>query len=232
MIPPTSPVHALLDGNASWADAVDRADPGFFQRSAKGQSPKAPLPIHPLFVSHPTQVLWFGCSDSRVPESVITGARPGDIFVHRNVANQCHPDDDSALAVLSYAVGTVGVEHVIVAGHTCCGGAAACYEAVTARSATATGLEIKTPLHAGSHPSWSSSPLSTSASTPADGALDLIVHENVKRQVEHVCATDAIQQAWAAGKQVSVHGWVYDVGSGRIRDVGVSRGPLGVPVQL
>ncbi|KAF8124303.1 carbonic anhydrase [Boletus edulis] len=217
MIPPTSPVHALLDGNAKWADAVDRADPGFFQHSAKGQSPK---------------ILWFGCSDSRVPESVITGARPGDIFVHRNVANQCHPDDDSALAVLSYAVGTVGVEHVIVAGHTCCGGAAACYEAVAARSATATKSEIKTPLTRWLTPLMELIASLDLASAPAGGALDLIVHENVKRQVEHVCATEAIQQAWAAGKQVSVHGWVYDVASGRIRDVGVSRGPFGVSVQL
>jgi len=206
MIPPTSPIHALLDANANWADAVHRADPGFFQRSAKGQSPK---------------VLWFGCSDSRVPESVLTGARPGDIFVHRNVANQCHPNDDSALAVLAYAIGVVGVEHVIVAGHTHCGGAAACYDA--ARAATTATSE--TPLSRWLTPLTEHIASLDLASTPADGVLDLIVHENVKRQVEHVCATEPIQQAWAAGKQVSVHGWVYDVASGRIRDVGVSRGP-------
>ncbi|KAH0833869.1 carbonic anhydrase [Lanmaoa asiatica] len=227
MIPPRSPVHILLDGNAKWAHAVDRAEPGFFRKSALGQQPK---------------VLWIGCADSRVPESVLTGARPGDIFVHRNIANQFHTDDDSALAVLAYAIGVVGVEHVVIAGHTHCGGAAACYHAVSARStsisqdtapmdapaaaaAAALTTTTETPLSRWLTPLIDLiASLDLSNTTPAT-ALDLIVQENVKRQVEHVCAADPIKQAWQAGKHVWVHGWVYDVASGRIKDLGVSRGP-------
>ncbi|KAF8547533.1 carbonic anhydrase [Imleria badia] len=227
MIPPTSPVHALLAGNAKWADAVNRTEPGFFQRSAEGQYPKA------LACNDTRQVLWIGCADSRVPESLITGARPGDIFVHRNIANQFHPDDDSALAVLSYAIGVVGVQHVVIAGHTQCGGAAACYQAVSAPTPEDT-PSPSTPLSR-----WLT-PLThliadldlDLATTPASSALDIIIRENVKRQVQHVCAAEPVRQAWAAGKQVWVHGWVYDVASGRIQDLEVSRGPLGVHAQL
>ncbi|KAH8987983.1 carbonic anhydrase [Lactarius hatsudake] len=111
----------IFSANAQWAEAVNTADPDFFRLSAKGQTPK---------------VLWLGCSDSRVPESVITASRPGDIFVHRNIANQIHPDDASALAAITYAVAHVHVEHtcvshkVLVVGHTRCGGADAALKAV------------------------------------------------------------------------------------------------------
>ncbi|EEB97807.1 hypothetical protein MPER_02799, partial [Moniliophthora perniciosa FA553] len=117
----------------TWATDVERAEPGFFAQQAKGQAPK---------------VLWIGCADSRVPETTLTGARPGDIFVHRNIAksaflplrlqvpwpltfprSQFHLDDDSVLAVLTYSVDFLGVEHVVVVGHTECGGAAACFNA-------------------------------------------------------------------------------------------------------
>jgi len=215
MIPPISPVQTLLAGNAKWAEAVDRAEPGFFQRSALGQYPK---------------VLWIGCADSRVPESILTGARPGDIFVHRNIANQFHPDDDSALAVLSYALAVVGVEHVVVAGHTCCGGAAACYQAAATAAATSSESSDtqQTALSRWLTPLTNLvASLNIPADTPPDAALERIIHENVKRQVKHVCAAEPVQQAWAVGKHVWVHGWVYDTASGRIKDLAVSRGPLG-----
>jgi len=209
MIPPRSPLHALLEANAKWADAVHDAEPGFFSKLAQGQSPK---------------VLWIGCADSRVPESVLTGARPGDLFVHRNIANQFHPDDDSALAVLSYAVGVVGVEHVVLAGHTHCGGALACYSAATPKK-DGTPAPPQTPLTRWLAPLTSLiTSLDLSNTTPAI-AIDTIVQENVKRQVEHICAAEPIQQAWTAGKHVWVHGWVYDIASGRIKDLGVTRGP-------
>ncbi|KAG8970127.1 hypothetical protein FRC03_011145 [Tulasnella sp. 419] len=89
-------ISRVQSANAQWAEDVKLAEPSFFEELAKGQAPK---------------ILWLGCSDSRVPESVIMAARPGDIFVHRNIANQFHPDDDSALSVLAYAVDTVKVEH-------------------------------------------------------------------------------------------------------------------------
>ncbi|CAL1697430.1 unnamed protein product [Somion occarium] len=111
----------LLAQNAQWASDVDLAESGFFQQSAQGQAPK---------------VLWIGCADSRVPESVVLAAKPGDIFVHRNVANQVHLHDDNVLSVIQYAVDAVGVEHIIIAGHTNCGGAAACHAAAQSNAAS------------------------------------------------------------------------------------------------
>ena len=114
---------------------------------------------------------------------------------------------------------------MVLAGHTQCGGAAACYDAV--RSATATDTAAPTPLSRWLTPLTSLIASLDLATTPPDAALDIIVQENVKRQVEHICAAEPVQQAWAAGKDISVHGWVYDVASGRIKDLGVSRGPSG-----
>ncbi|KAF9232890.1 carbonic anhydrase [Melanogaster broomeanus] len=208
-----SPIEELLFTNGKWAETVDEAEPGFFEYCTKGQSPK---------------VLWIGCADSRVPESVITGSKPGEIFVHRNIANQFHLEDDSALSVLSYAVEFVGVEHVVLAGHSHCGGAAACYQAVQ-KAAT----DPHAPSAADSALGRWLAPLTDmigkldlSDKKPSE-ALDYIVEENVKMQVENICKSEPIKSAWArsGGKEVWVHGWVYDIGTGRIRDLKVSRGP-------
>jgi hypothetical protein len=117
---------------------------------------------------------------------------------------------------------------VVLAGHTGCGGAAACYQAVSARS-SAPSPKQETPLSRWLAPLTALvASLDLSSATP-DAALDVIVQANVKRQVEHICAAEPVRKAWAAGKPLSVHGWVYDVASGRIKDLGVSRGPSAVP---
>jgi len=218
---PHAPITRLLSANAQWASDVDRAEAGFFAQTAKGQTPS---------------ILWIGCADSRVPESVITGSRPGEIFVHRNIANQFHLDDDSALAVLTYAVEHLGVEHVVVVGHTECGGAAACFNASCSPAfspgkafATDPSLAPDAPLNR-----WLA-PLTTLAaelqlsSTPKDEAVPVIVEENVRMQVENLCQAPTIVNAWAnksaKGKDVWVHGWVYDLASGRLKDLGVTQGP-------
>ncbi|KAI5999973.1 carbonic anhydrase [Pisolithus albus] len=210
---------SLLSANAKWADRVNDTHPNFFGQCAKGQSPK---------------VLWIGCADSRIPESVVTDAKPGDIFVHRNIANQFHLDDDSALSVLTYAIHVVGVEHVLVVGHTHCGGAAACLEAAQAQASNSPPpVSPDTPLGRWLSPLINLVPTLGLEALPAESHLDTIVEANVKRQVENVCATDVIKGAWAAAlgdeskekRQVWVHGWVYDVASGRLKDLGVSRGP-------
>ncbi|KIM60301.1 hypothetical protein SCLCIDRAFT_124566 [Scleroderma citrinum Foug A] len=212
-----SPTASLLSANARWAEGTD---PALFERCAKGQSPK---------------VLWIGCSDSRIPESVVTGASPGDIFVHRNIANQFHHHDDSALSVLAFAVDVVGVEHVVVAGHTQCGGALACLQAV--QSTPTPSPATDTPLGRWLAPLTKLVTTLDLASTHAASHLDTVVEENVKLQVKNVCESDVIKASWAAytaavdsesnvsKKQVWVHGWVYDVASGRIKDLGISRGP-------
>jgi len=206
----------LLSANAQWASDVNQAEPGFFAQTAQGQSPK---------------VLWIGCSDSRVPESVVTASRPGDIFVHRNIANQFHAHDTSALSVLQYAVEHLYVEHVIVVGHSQCGGAAACLAASSA--AIDSGELIPVPTHPPTDPInvWLK-PLTALAvslnlsNKPQAEALSILVNENVKAQVAIVAETEVIHKTWAeAKKKVWVHGWVFDIETGLLRDLGISKGP-------
>ncbi|KAI0350515.1 carbonic anhydrase [Trametes cingulata] len=205
----------LLSNNAQWAEDVEKVEPGFFAQSAKGQAPK---------------VLWIGCSDSRVPESVVTASKPGDIFVHRNIANQFHPDDDSALSVLTYAVAHVGVTHVILVGHTNCGGAQAC--AAAARSPPS-GAPPADPLSRWLAPLTD---IARALAEEGDGAggeggagvdLTALVEANVRAGVANIAATEVMRAAWAKGRDVQVHGWVYELETGRLRDLGVSVGKTG-----
>ncbi|KAI0076643.1 carbonic anhydrase [Panus rudis PR-1116 ss-1] len=193
----------LLAANAQWAEDVEDAEPGFFEISSKGQSPK---------------ILWIGCADSRVPESVVTGAKPGDIFVHRNVANQVHLNDDNLLAVLQYAVDTVGVEHILVVGHTNCGGVNACHAAA---STTASSPAPGTPLGR-----WLE-PLTTLARNSSSDDANAIVEANVQAQVNNLANTDTMQNVWKKGKDVKVHGWVYQLHSGKLKDLGITIGKDG-----
>ncbi|KZT18507.1 carbonic anhydrase [Neolentinus lepideus HHB14362 ss-1] len=196
----------LLSANAQWADDVARAEPGFFDAGAKGQAPK---------------VLWIGCADSRVPESVVTACRPGEIFVHRNIANQFHLDDVNAQAVLCYAVVHLGVEHVVITGHTKCGGAAACLAAQDNLAVPAHGLAA--PLN-----KWLAPLVQIASSMKVPAGADpsvILTEESVRQQVANVCATETIRDEWAKGRAVYVHGWVYELEHGTLRDLGVSRGP-------
>lgn len=121
----------------------------------------------------------------------------------------------------------------MIAGHTHCGGAAACYDAVCASSTAAdTGTPPSTPLSRWLTPLTRLVASLDLGTTPPADALNVVIRENVKHQVEHVCDAEPVREAWAAGKQVWVHGWVYDVGSGQIKDLEVSRGPLGAHAQL
>ncbi|KAF9469210.1 carbonic anhydrase [Collybia nuda] len=220
-----SPQHEsltrLLAANAQWAEDVERVEPGFFERSAQGQAP---------------HTLWIGCADSRVPDAVITGARPGEIFVHRNIANQIHLDDNSALSVLTYAVDYLGVEHVVIVGHSECGGAAACLGAAQNPTysedgpiTTLSSLPSAAPLNQWLAPLTKLAASLQLSTTPRHEALPIVVEENVKQQVENLCKTQTIINAWAPDnpnkKNVWVHGWVYDLASGKLKDLEVSRGP-------
>ncbi|KAF9530231.1 carbonic anhydrase [Crepidotus variabilis] len=210
----------LLQGNAQWAASTKKDNTTFFQTSAKGQDPK---------------VLWYGCADSREPESVITNSIPGDIFVHRNIANQVPPEDANSVSVLEYAIKHLKVEHVIIAGHTNCGGANASLSAALAGSSASQTLSDEPS--AGALNKWLepltefalSQKSQLSAKSNSD-ALTVLVEENVKKQVENVSNSEAIQAAWQAetngtGRAVRVHGWVYDLSTGLIRDLNVTRGP-------
>ncbi|KAG1777930.1 carbonic anhydrase [Suillus placidus] len=199
-------IQILLNANEEWAQSIIKDTPDFFIQSATGQSPK---------------ILWIGCSDSRVPESVITASKPGDIFVHRNIANQFHLDDDSALSVLTYAVKVVGVEHVILVGHTNCGGAAACLKIVEDAAANPDASQPDSPLIRWLSPLIARvQSLDLSAYSAAE-ALDKVVETNVIAQVDNICKSEPITTAWADpdAKKVIVHGWVYDLAGGRINEL-------------
>jgi len=202
-----STLQNLLQNNVKWAQAVREADPDFFERSSKGQSP---------------QVLWIGCADSRVPESVVTASKPGEIFVHRNIANQVHLDDDSVLSVVAYAVDMLKVKHVIVVGHSSCGGADAC---VTAARAPPPDAPPSTSLHR-----WLTPLANLARSLGVDKleqpeALSLLVKENVNQQVQNLVKTETIKGAWARGDDVQIHGWVYNLSDGTLNDLGVTQAP-------
>ncbi|KZO97673.1 carbonic anhydrase [Calocera viscosa TUFC12733] len=199
-------IARLISQNEQWAADVKAIEPDFFERSAMGQAPK---------------VLWIGCSDSRVPETVKLAAKPGEIFVHRNIANQFHPDDDSALSVLTYAIENLGVEHVIVCGHTSCGGVAASY----ALSNTSPAPEPTAPLIRWLTPLVHLAQAHGLSSQEEGKALPRLLEASVKQQVRHVVHTDIVQNAWKKGRRVWVHGWVYEVGTGLVRDMGCSVGP-------
>ncbi|KAG2143501.1 carbonic anhydrase [Suillus bovinus] len=213
------PIKTLLNANQEWAQSVVKDTPDFFARSATSQNPKVcqSLCFQSRFQSL-FQILWIGCSDSRVPESVITASKPGDIFVHRNVANQFHLHDDSALSVLTFAIKEVGVEHVILVGHTNCGGAMACIEAAKVAAAN---HGVSTPLTRWLSPLTALVQSLDLSAYSASEALRKVVEANIIKQVDNICKSEPITTAWADpnAKKVAVHGWMYDLAKGRIEEL-------------
>jgi carbonic anhydrase len=188
----------LLKNNRDWVEAKKVNDPEYFDRMADGQSPR---------------FLWIGCADSRVPANTITGTSPGDMFVHRNIANMVVHTDISMLSVLQYAVDVLKVEHVIVCGHYGCGGVN------VALSNKSYGLidnwlrNIKDVyrLHQDELDKLSGEALS-----------NRMVELNVEEQVYNLCKTSTIQEAWDRGQNLHVHGWVYSLEDGLIHDLNVT----------
>jgi len=212
----------LLNWNALLSEKVSQIYPDFFVTSAQGQDPK---------------VVWIGCSDSRVPESVITGAAPGDIFVERNIANQLRADDPNSMAVLEYSLKHLQVEHVVVVGHTKCGGVTAALAAAQANSNPSLTLNnepASDPLNLWLAPitklALELKPQYSSKSE--DDALEFLIEQNVKRQVDNIAKTAVMKTIWrnemkGSGRKVRVHGWVYDLATGLLKDLNVTRGPSG-----
>ncbi|KAF8950773.1 carbonic anhydrase [Flammula alnicola] len=218
------PIQRMLAANAQWADDVSETEPRFFEESAKGQSPHVPG------VNFSPKTFWIGCADARVPDSVITAARPGEIFVHRNIANQLRLDDHNVLSALRYAVDYLGVQHVIIVGHTECGGAAACLGAAQSPSlsldgpiTTISSLPVESALNRWLEPLTRIAASLQVSSIPHAEALPLI-------QVENLANTQTITDAWTKGTRkgqaVWIHGWVYELKTGRLRDLNISRGLL------
>ena len=185
----------LLENNKTWAAKQLEKDPNFFNDLAKGQTP-------PL--------LWIGCADSRVPANEIIGAKSGEVFVHRNIANMVIHSDMNMLSVLDYAVNVLKVKHVIVCGHYGCGGVAT----------------AMTNKHVGLIDNWIRHIKDTYRfhKVELDGIndytqrLNRFIELNVKEQVYDLAKTSIIQGAWANGQEVHLHGWVYSIEDGLIRD--------------
>ena len=190
------PLRTLLDNNAAWAAEAVRRDPDFFTRLQQQQAP---------------EYLWIGCSDSRVPANEIVGLAPGELFVHRNVANVVVHTDLNCLAVLQYAVDVLGVKHVIVTGHYGCGGVRAAFD--TARL----GLIDNWLRHVEDVKRRHQHELDA---LPVERAVDRLCELNVIEQARHVCETTIVQDAWASGRAVAVHGWIYGLSDGRLRQLG------------
>ena len=190
-------LRGLLAANRRWAeDAVGR-DPQYFERLVHLQAP---------------QYLWIGCSDSRVPANQITGLHPGEVFVHRNVANVVADTDLNCLSVLQFGIDVLGVRHVIVCGHYGCGGVGAALrgERLGLVDNWLRRIEMVRDRHA---------PLIERA---AARSADLLCELNVVEQVRNVCQTTVLRDAWRRGREVTVHGWIYRLHDGRLHDLGVS----------
>ncbi|TCD66026.1 hypothetical protein EIP91_001879 [Steccherinum ochraceum] len=206
---PAELMTRLLSNNAAWATDVSKAEPTFFPDSAKGQAPK---------------LLWIGCADSRVPESVVAACKPGEIFVHRNIANQFPPEDDNALSVLAYAVDALNIDHIVVAGHTFCGGATHCFNGASSAPTPASPSTPSTPLGRwlGSLTDLARQQQQVFNGVDKERAIRALIEKNVEMQVRNVAETFVVREAWKRGRDVQVHGWVYELESGRLQDLDVT----------
>lgn len=191
--------ETLLENNRRWADKCNHDSPGYFDRLSAVQNP---------------DFFWIGCSDSRVPANEITGLEPGQVFVHRNVGNQVHHTDLNCLSAAQYAVDVLGVKHIVITGHYDCGGV---------RAAMA-------GQHHGIVDNWIRSIRDTYVlhhdaldQLPENKRMDRLCELNVIRQVDNICHTRIVQNAWERGGELSVHGWIYSVKDGLLHDLKVTK---------
>ncbi|MCH9613130.1 MAG: Carbonic anhydrase 2 [Chlamydiia bacterium] len=189
-------LEKLFQNNSEWVKKKTAHDPEYFTRLSGEQHP---------------EYLWFGCADSRVPANAVVGLEPGELFVHRNIANVCQPTDMSALSVLEFAVGVLKVKHVIVCGHYGCGGVKAAMGNQQIglidnwiRSIRDVYLAHKQELD---------------AIADENERFDRLVELNVLQQVRNISHTSILQKAWEQDQSVWIHGWVYDLKTGMIKDL-------------
>lgn len=187
----------LKENNRIWAAGKLSVDPGFFKRLVAQQSP---------------EYLWIGCSDSRVPANQVVDLLPGEVFVHRNIANVVVHTDLNCLSVLQFSVDVLKVKHVLVVGHYGCGGVGA------ALHGTRLGLADNWIRHVGDVALKHAALLD---GLPEDQRHDALCELNAIEQAVNVCQTTVIADAWARGQPLAVHGWVYSLADGRVRELGM-----------
>ena len=189
------PLRSLLAHNRTWAAQMEAERPGFFTRLSQQQTPR---------------YMWIGCSDSRVPANQITGLEPGEVFVHRNIANVVVPTDLNCLSTIQFAVDMLKVEHLMVVGHFGCGGVKA------ALNNTRVGLADNWLRHIKDVRDRHADLL---AGLSEHHRLDALCELNVIEQVMNVAHTTVVQDAWARGQPLTLHGWVYGLSDGLLQDL-------------
>jgi carbonic anhydrase len=195
----TSPLRHLLENNRKWAASEVERDPDFFNRLATQAAP---------------EYLWIGCSDSRVPANELLGLAPGDVFVHRNIANVVVHSDLNCLSVLQFAIEVLKVKHVIIVGHYGCKGVHA------AMTGTRVGLVDNWLRHV--HDVNQKHERYLGSVVNEQKRSERLVELNVVEQVTNVCATTIVQDAWERGQDLTVHGWVYGINDGKLMDMGIA----------
>ncbi len=188
----------LFDNNRKWAASLKESDPDFFSKLSRQQNP---------------EYLWIGCSDSRVPANQIVDLLPGEIFVHRNIANQVIHTDLNCLSVIQFAVEVLKVKHIIVCGHYGCGGVKAAIDDQEHGLIDNWLQHIKDVYR--QHQS------KVDALPGEQEKVDLLCELNVREQVINVCHTTVLQNAWKSGQNVSVHGWIYRIDDGLLKDLSI-----------
>jgi len=194
-------ISDLLDHNVRWAAGKRREDPEYFERLSALQKP---------------EYLWIGCSDSRVPANVITGLEPGEVFVHRNVGNLVHRGDLNLLSVLEFAVETLNVRHIIVCGHYGCGGVAAAIDGQRHGIIDHWLQPVRDAAEAANN--------ELAEIGDDESRLDRLCELSVEAQVQSLSRTPIIQSAWRRRKDLRIHGWVYGLNDGLLRDLDCGAG--------
>jgi len=192
------PIDRLLENNRRWAEAILRRDPGFFGTLRQQQAP---------------QFLWIGCADSRVPANELVGLAPGELFVHRNVANVVVHSDLNCLSVIQFAADVLQVRHVIVVGHSSCSGVRAAL--VDQRVGLADNWIRHVQDVRNRHRDWLDA-------LPPGQRIDALCQLNVVEQALNVCHTTVVQDAWARGQEIAVHGWFYALENGLLEDLAMT----------
>ena len=189
---------ALFERNRQWAKSMTNRDPEFFARLVRQQAP---------------EYLWVGCSDARVPANELMGMAPGELFVHRNIANLVHNIDINLMSVLEYAVNVLKIRHIIVCGHYGCGGVRAAMDRQEFGLIDNWLRKIKDIYAANKD--------TLDREGDPEQRLNLLCEINVRQQAMNICHTSIVQNAWRAGQELVVHGWIYSIADGLIKDLGI-----------
>ena len=192
-------LYDLLKNNEAWSDRMKEMDPHFFERLSKTQAP---------------EYLWIGCADSRVPANEIIGLLPGEVFVHRNIANLVVHTDFNCMSVLEYAVEVLKVKHVLVVGHYGCGGIRAALDGTHHGLIDNWLYNIKNLYYRNKY--------RMDSIANEDDRLNFLCELNVMQQVKNVAHTHVVQRAWERGQNLTIHGWIYSLRDGLAKDLGVS----------